>query len=68
MAGHGSTPPDDRANHPARQVSRYTMGEGFGGVSAEYEALGNDDDVWGDIRGPSPKRTPEEVSKRYLED
>jgi hypothetical protein len=35
MAGHGSPPPDDKANHPGRQVGRHTWqpsGSNLGGI------------------------------------
>lgn len=43
MAGHGSSPPEDQANHPGRRVDRpapnatFSSPGGFGGVDPAYE-------------------------------
>jgi hypothetical protein len=61
-SGHGVDKPN-KAEHPSRQVhrGRFVMGEGFGGVNAEYEAMHDYDEPAG------PRHPADEEAERQHE-
>ena len=46
MAGHGSPPPEDRAHHPGRQVSRLVHAMAWQGILSSNEARGAMSDLY----------------------